>query len=272
MNDVGSLFGAEAHAIAERAEAAQWDGWHDGDKADAPHQAPHAEAGDDANGDVSSLFVSDVATIASRAQHAFEHGIEVMDRAIKAASHTPPMRNKIAPPWRATREDTLPAERTQPTADGRPSEPSADTSPAASTQPAADGWSTVEHPPLAHQHVPRVVPPPPRKVPPPQRPVQTSAPVAQSVELTWDQVLYWPDHEGHFKLDHKTRPCDPPFPDMEFKGYYFTDAGKVANAWFVKRGATGPGTRRPNRGSGGNYAWKRQSDIGEANDSKRPAS
>ena len=58
-------------------------------------------------------------------------------------------------------------------------------------------------------------------------------------------------------LNCKVAPCDPPYADMEFKGYDMSNDGKRVSAWFVRKGATGPGTRRPSksRGSTGKTGW-----------------
>ena len=71
---------------------------------------------------------------------------------------------------------------------------------------------------------------------------------AIAVPMDWSKVLYL----DNGKLDVLTAPVDPPSADFEFKGYIAKDRcdGDVA-AWFVRRGATGPGTRRPNKGASG---------------------
>ena len=38
---------------------------------------------------------------------------------------------------------------------------------------------------------------------------------------------------------------------MEFKGYDVSKDGQSISAWFVRKGASGPATRRPNRARGG---------------------
>ena len=62
---------------------------------------------------------------------------------------------------------------------------------------------------------------------------------------------------------------------MEFKGYHFTNGGNSMFAWFVKQGAKGPGTRRPNRTGGNNAsmfemeALRRRGSPEEVKDFKR---
>ena len=81
-------------------------------------------------------------------------------------------------------------------------------------------------------------------------------PVGVAVALDWSQVHYL----STGKLDIETWPVPTPFPDYEFKGYDISkDKSRVA-AWFVRKGAMGPGTRRPQKGAGAgvNMPWHKQ--------------
>ena len=265
MTDAGadgafSMFGAATTAIARRAEAhmvsasAQWDSWHGSSSAAMPR-----EHGNDDN-DVASLFGPATEEIASRATAAWQKGIVAMDKAIGAAAAYDP---QLTPPWRPNADDgatsmkwTAQAEESAPTRathvqpprppppppPPRPTVLRTSDAPPPKVRPVVAPPPTVVAPPRAG---PVVVPPP--KARPVVAPSQPPCP-AMGVQLAWDQVRYIGDN-GDWKLDHKTLPCDPPHPSMEFKGYYRTD-DNIAHAWFVTRGAKGPGTRRPNRTSG----------------------
>ena len=70
---------------------------------------------------------------------------------------------------------------------------------------------------------------------------------AIAVPMDWSNVLYL-DND---KLDVLTVPVDPPSADFEFNGYDVAKDKSSVAAWFVRRGAAGPGTRRPNKGASG---------------------
>ena len=70
---------------------------------------------------------------------------------------------------------------------------------------------------------------------------------AIAVPMDWSNVLYL----DNGKLDVLTVPVDPPSADFEFKGYDVAKDKSSVAAWFVRRGAAGPGTRRPNKGASG---------------------
>ena len=74
-------------------------------------------------------------------------------------------------------------------------------------------------------------------------------PASMLVPLEWHQVKYV--DAARTKLNVKIPPIEPPFPDMEFKGYDFSDDHSQVAAFFVRIGVTGPGTRRPKKGRSG---------------------
>ena len=86
---------------------------------------------------------------------------------------------------------------------------------------------------------------PEQNVPPEQK--------AIAIALQWSQVLYL----DNGKLDVITPPILAPHPDFEFKGYDISKDRQQVAAWFVRKGATGIGTRRPGKGigSGTNRTW-----------------
>ena len=295
-----SMFGSDAGAVAERAQL-HWDSWNSVEEPQAPVPT---RSGDDDGAieggaeDTCSFMPPEAREAELRAKQAVDMATELMDKAIRAAKPTTSDGSQAkasdaastvpVPPWRSRAADTSPAASPQ-----RSTSAWSDASPPPSPQRSARVWSDTppapSPPQCAQLHVPRVVPPPrrypPACAPPPQQyppkwaPMRASpapqGPVAQSVPLRWDQVIYFDDGTGNMKLDHKTLPCQPPRPDMEFKGYHFTNGGKSASAWFVKQGATGPGTRRPNR-TGGNTATmfemealKRRGSPEEVKDFKR---
>ena len=105
MTDAGadgafSMFGAATAAIARRAEAhmvsasADWDSWHGSSSAAMPR-----EHGNDDNG-VASLFGPATEEIASRANAAWQNGIEAINEAIGGGGGPQSM-----PPWRRVADD-----------------------------------------------------------------------------------------------------------------------------------------------------------------------
>ncbi len=91
-----------------------------------------------------------------------------------------------------------------------------------------------------------------------QHPQET--PEAMGVPISWDQVIYL---EGTTKMNIGVAPVDAPFPNMVFKGYDVSPCKRQVAAWFVRVGATGPGTRRPGKGVGQglNRAWHQNHNI-----------